>query len=837
MRALLASLVRNHGHALLIVPLVAIAITWPTFARIFDSYGFWFPTAQVDGLERIWDSWHIERVLAGQAQLFYTDAMFHPQGTSLALREFSFPHALLFIIAKQLMPSDRAYNLLFLAILCFNMLSAYVLVLRLLKDKWIALFGALVFGLSLPILGGSTTPDLITVGTIPISMYFIHRFLAENRRIFAALAGLCAGATAFINVYAFIFILMTVGIFGFYWSLSHWKQPAFWRGCLLFIIVTASISAFRFGPMLIHGPVFKEGLESFLNRNYGFEVLQCCALTGNPVTGDLFRKVFTKPLHSSNVTMGVRYNSAYLGYINLFLALYAMLHKPWRKRLTPWLATLVCFTVLRLGHFLVINGVQYPDILLPQHFLRLWFPTSFGFIHSGNYYQFGAILPLAILASHGLARLIRSVPTERRVYGILLFALVVVIELYSPLPASRSITPDKIAYGDWLSAQTDSAIKLINLPQNTKNADYYKFLQTMNNYPMAYGYIYRNQGSSREYIRNNMLLNTWDKERSPHCLPRNEPSYILALDQLLEDGFTHVVVHKWLEADESINPSFWNVPAAYADGFVNVYRLADLRLNCDSRRIELAPIKFFAESQTAVPGRQSSILSFHSTESIDAYQFAYLDSLFSDWQSLLHLYLDADELSMQNAGIQYPDLDAFARDNQLIYLLYNKRDADAAALRIHESLDRFNLCQRDEYADGSHIELYLSQEFSCELIRSAQPLQVDYDNGIRLHNALLNRSPDRLHFQILWSSLPDEPHSMSLQVFDAAGVKVLSQDSTLGHLSLARYDLDVSHLPRGDYAVKLVVYNYQTKRSVSGVVSRTGERFERELAVANLTRN
>ena len=79
-------------------------------------------------------------MLAGQAELFYTDSMFHPQGLSLAFVHYSLPHALMFIIFEKLMPADSAYNLLFMLILCFNALCTYLLALHLLDDKWIALF-------------------------------------------------------------------------------------------------------------------------------------------------------------------------------------------------------------------------------------------------------------------------------------------------------------------------------------------------------------------------------------------------------------------------------------------------------------------------------------------------------------------------------------------------------------------------------------------------------------------------------------------------------------------------------------------------------------------------
>ena len=115
-------------------------------------------------------------------------------------------------------------------------------------------------------------------------------------------------------------------------------------------------------------------------------------------------------------------------------------------------------------------------------------------------------------------------------------------------------------------------------------------------------------------------------------------------------------------------------------------------------------------------------------------------------------------------------------------------------------------------------------------------MQVDYDNGARLVNALLEITPDFLEVQLMWSNLPDEPHSVSLQIFDAAGAKVLGHDSTIGHTSLAQHRMDISSLPPGNYVVKLIVYHFDTRVSVPGTVIGTGTKFDRELEIATIDR-
>ena len=113
---------RRHLHCLIIVPLFVIVMTWPAFIRVFDSDEFWLHTKHADAYTSFWVTWHLEKVLAGEADLYYTDAMYHPQGTSLAYQHHEMPHSLLFSLLKRALPADDAYNLLFLLTICFNAL-------------------------------------------------------------------------------------------------------------------------------------------------------------------------------------------------------------------------------------------------------------------------------------------------------------------------------------------------------------------------------------------------------------------------------------------------------------------------------------------------------------------------------------------------------------------------------------------------------------------------------------------------------------------------------------------------------------------------------------------
>ena len=280
----------------------------------------------------------------GRPNYYYTDTIFHPEGLSLAFQHIALPHALLLIVFNKFMPVDDAYNALYILMLCFNALCGYVLVQHLLGDKWIALFGAAVIGLSPHFLQGTTVPDIILIGTFPLAIYCFHRALVEDRRLFAALAGICVGITAFIGMYTYVITFLTLGIYGFYLSLSRWRQ-----GCLL----APSTTVFggmrshqlyiRVFPMIADTIVLNEGLQRHhhgLPRSH--DILQYFIPTGNPITEDSLRALFQVPPTE-------RHNSAYLGYINLFFLACAILLRPRWRNLLPWLTCTGVFCRAKAG--------------------------------------------------------------------------------------------------------------------------------------------------------------------------------------------------------------------------------------------------------------------------------------------------------------------------------------------------------------------------------------------------------------------------------------------------------------------------------------------------------
>jgi len=820
----------RHAHVLLIVPLVVIVMTWPTFARIFDGDEFWLHSARiVDVGQKLWDAWHLERVLAGQSDYFYTDAMFHPHGASLAFHASSAPHALLLLVLQKLIPVDDAYNLLYLLMLCFNAFCAYVLIHHLLKDKWIALFGAVVLGVSVWFTDYVTAPDLLCIGTLPLTIYFLHRSLTENRWLFAALGGITAGVTVFIGIYIFLFALLTAAIYCLFLSFSRWRRPAFWLRLLLFVGVCAPISAIRFYPMFADAAVLNEGLtRNFLMPEQSFDVLHFLVNSHNPFTANFLHSVF-------DASPDEDFQKAYLGYLNLFFLACALVHKPARPATAPWLAVMILFIILRLGDYLTYNTQAHTLFTLPGRALREMFPLVFAQVSNPKYYQIGVITPLAVLSCLGLSVFLRSTQARRRVSIVLLFTVVLAVEYFNPRKG-YVIEHEKTAYIAWLQTENENTIKLVNLPRSGLKAVHYLYSQTLSGYPTAYGMANRGRQTTRKHIDDNLLLRTWHDHQPVACLPNYmSPSYLTSLDELLKDGFTHIVVHHWLGDDAALEPSFAIVPAVYDNGMVSVYRLADMRLNCQPPQIP-APLNRFLQSTWILPDFGSSVISYHPSQSINYDTFAYLDWLMSDWDNLIHLYLQDGEWMVQSASAALAD-DASAHFGEVIYFTY---DASQRLPRLPESVefrDDFHLCQRTTHTDSAVIELYLREPFSCLLIDSSNTLRVEYDDGPVIENLMYDFDQKYFDLQILWGDLPFEKHALSLQIFDDSGVKIHGQDAVIGEAALDHHRIEISSLPPGNYVVKLIVYNFNTRVSAPGTVTGTSTRFERELDLATMVHN
>lgn len=572
---------RNHLHFIIIVGVLTAAMTWPTIRHVFDTSVFWLPTVNGDVWMKFWDAWYFKSLIAGQADFYFTDLLFYPDGLSLVYHNFNVPHMVVFGGLQAIMPVSNAFSLTYLLIIFSTALSAYVYLCYLLKDKWVSLFGAVILGLSGHVVGRAAQPDVSWIATLPLALYFFHRGIDEKRWLFIGISGALTGLTAFIGMYTYVCLLLTLGLYILHFARSRWRTRHFWMRIALLFFVIGAISMVRIYPMIADSRGLEDALNKKDGREYENDLLQYFINYEHPIVSELIETgavQFEKP---------GRWNTSYLGYVPLLLIGLGIFKAVHRRKMLPWLFLILLFLTLRLGSVLKINTYDLPGIFLPKHYLDEIFPTIFEGFHTISHFQAGALLPLAILSCYGLMTVLKSVSAQRRTRIILICIALVAFEYYRLLPRERVVTDEETAFLDWLRLEEDQgSIRLINLPMGRDNSKHYLFHQTLSGYLQVEGLASRTLPKAYQYIKNNLLLNAWRANLSIQCASSNQTEYMMTsiawsdLNDLVNDGFSHVILHHSLKYAEYLSGGLFDVLPSYEDEFASIYRLKDLRDSC-----------------------------------------------------------------------------------------------------------------------------------------------------------------------------------------------------------------------------------------------------------------
>ena len=754
---------RNHLHFVVIVPLLIIVMTWPTFRYVFDTEVFWLPTNVQDVWTNFWNAWYSKLLLSGQANFYFTELMFYPEGVSLSFHNFVVPHMLLLNVLDVFLPVTNAYNLAYLISILVSTVSAYIYLLYLVRHRWIGLFGAIVFGCSIYVISRPSQPLVSMVFAMPLTLYYVHRAVLEKRWQLAAISGLWAGITAFTGYYTYICILIALGMYILYFALGRWRKIDYWLRVSVLLVIAGAFGFVRAWPMISDA----QGLEAALTKGAGVEynndLLQYFFNMDHPVMTPLVRDLF-------NIQLDLPWpNSAYLGYVPLLLIAIGLLRPTYRRKMLFWLALMTPFFLLRLGSILTIDGQQYSNLVLPKQLLEQLLLPVFGAFYSTEYFHSGTLLPLAVLSCYGLMTLLHRIRSRFRLPLISLLIIALAFEYY----ISREqfvLPPQQLAFSDWLAEGDDMVeIRLINVPMGRVNAKLYDFYQTLNGFPHAEGIAGRTPDSAYDYIRDNYLLGTWSADKSVSCDASNQVEYLVALDALERDGFTHVIMHHQLWNSANVAESFPFADAAYEDEFSAVYRLADLRASCPDHlpgRESASHLRDFLATPAIAHRNNEAILSFHET-ALDEKLVRYFREEAEDWKDLIIASPEeSNSVRIQSSNPDVTALDAIAEANSIIWLVYNSQVADLQFFQgFYDSFEgQYKSCRRIQADDDAVYEYAVRSEFPCELVDSDSTLAVRYDSGIEMAERLTEVGSENVRIYLWWSNPREGGYAYSIQV-------------------------------------------------------------------------
>ena len=827
---------RDHLHFLIVVPLLIIVTTWPLAPNVLGLGEIDRPPGGGDVLIQFWQAWYGERLLTGKADYFYTDLLFYPNGLSLAFANFGIPQMLVFASLQSFLPAVNAYLLTYMITVFLNALASYILLLRIFGDKWIALAGAVIFCFNPYFFPHIHHLNLTTVYTIPLAIYALHRGITAGRWRWLIAAGAFAGFTAFIAMYILVCLFITMGVYTLCLALTRWRDKRFWIQVALVLIVAASIGLLRLYPMVADANLLNEALQKGGDRLRTTDLMVFLVNPRHPLTPTIFHSLLDRapPVLPPN---------GYLGLAPLLLILVGLFRRPNRRLMLPWLLLAAIFAVLRLGHVLTIDGVIYQDTLLPKYYLDNLVPWLTKAFWDTSFFQIGIILPLAMLSCYALQTVLEPAPRRLRAIAILIVIALAAFEYYQPPISLFPRYQASYRWIDWLALEPDQdAIHLINLPMGRNRSKRYLYHQTLHGYPQVEGLASRTPTAAYNYIEANLLLKAWRAGQPINCLPNLMDGFAAAHAQLLADGFTHIILHRSSSADARLAESFVDIPAAYADEHVQIYRLKDLRHTCDataSLSETLAHHRELIERSGAVlPDGITGMLTLYSVDTRSAEtadgHIAVLDSddgsLRLNLEELVSASLSDFDLRLHHG---YTHLTA----KGALLLAYDLRALDTAEVDPYRAWlsTRLKPCGRIAETETAVLEYFLRPGFPCELMLSQAPLSVHFDNGIQLGNLLASLNEETLNLYLLWEQLPPSAHAFSVQFFDDNGNKAYNQDFVFHRDALGKYEIDLSNLTPGTYSARLIVYNYDAGISLPGLALSSQTRFDRELEFITLT--
>ena len=831
------SWIRRHCPFLAIVPLLIIVMTWPTIVYVFDADAFAVPTRNTDVWQKLWDVWHGQQFLAGHTRFYHSDAMFYPSGVSLAYENFSLPHMLSVTLLGRVLPSSSAYNLTYLLIVFAVTLSAYVYLHYLFRDRWLATMGAVVFGLSQHVTAHAAHPDINLIVGFPLAAYCFQRAIAEGRAKYLLACGIIVGLTAFLSLYIFVCLLMTLALIILYYAGVRWHDSRYWRWMLFLGLVILLFSAGRILPMLAGAEELASALGKNTAQETGTDLLSYFVNYWHPLTTPLLKSLFGagSPFYEPH--------TSYLGYLPLALIIIGFLRSDSRRLMLPWLLLALPFLLLRLGSVLQIDGERFTHIVLPKSLLADLLPALFSPFHAPDHFQMGVLLPWAVMSCYGLKSLLASRREKQRALITVAVIAVIAFEYYE-LTAMRILPAEQVAFIDWLRTDSaDQAPRLINLPMGRQPSKLYGFYQSLTGFPQVEGLTGRSPPTAYAYIDGNFLLNAWRGSAGVHCFPPHQSIYIDGLNQLRDDGFSHVIWHHWLGEDAAIASSFVDARSAYSDDYVSIYTLESLRQACDlPTSVSAAALEHLRRIETSpaiVPQNGSAILSMLPDEGQAQLGGQASAALFGLHSYAILTLADGEVATLPGAGQDSPDANRLLAANSVILLVYNPQTSAADVIQSYRAwlADHFKSCRRLTESEDAVVEYFLDAAFPCELAFPAAPLAIHYENGIQLGNLLLAISERAVDLHLLWTRPPVDAHAFSIQFINADGARAGGDDFVIGREPLAHHRIDTSSLTAGDYQVKMILYDYDSGVSVSGMATASQARFDRALQIANLTAN
>lgn len=260
-------------------------------------------------------------------------------------------------------------------------------------------------------------------------------------------------------------------------------------------------------------------------------------------------------------------------------------------------------------------------------------------------------------------------------------------------------------------------------------------------------------------------------------------------------------------------------------------------LNLDQQKVPHYQDVFYEPA--VVTNGTDYIVSFHPDSPIPSRYLGYYGEVPGRVQGLIHIWINDEGVGeIKGLDRRYSSLDSMDAWRFPVWLVYNPEQTDLRKIPAYSDVfaRHYQFCGRYIEKPLSVIERYAPVDVPCALLTAADPLAIKYDSDTALSNVVFKQDDDTLNVYSWWTRTDFGVYKYTLQVFDQGGTKMLPQtDDIIGNAGFYLRRLDISSLPAGEFALKLIVYERKTLISQPGLVLGAQIRFQRDIEIGRFT--
>ena len=572
----------RHICAIAVALFIAGCLTWPVVI---------FPGSQLighpgnDTWNHVWGYWWVAGYLEQGVWPQKADLLSWPSGGSLYFIDtmqaiFSWP------IQKILGPVV-AYNYVIISQLALCGYGAWLLAFKQTEDAYASYAALFIFEMAPHILGQAYNgiSETVCAGWFPLSLWALFCLMKrpnwKNALLLIFMGSMCILSSWYYGLFTAIAALIVL-----VWHALCQARIQRWRAILTWISVSAGVSL-----MIVAGPFlsFRSSLnaeDALVTRDPEF--VERSLLNHNITDIVAFFNPSTVPSPNLFLLYGEELIIViYIGWIAIFLAGYSIYALRNSLDISPWIWVAVVFFFFSLGPYLNVGGsyLEFDGKRIPLPFLALYKAIPiFDRISHPFRFTVGVELAIAVLAAHGLRRLLRSYSPNLKILCISSLAMGIWIEysIASPahLPIPTSDATISQAYTDMREDPIEGAV--LDLPLTLPNLEraIYVWNQSAHNRPIPWGL----NDPMPKPLLNNMMTQTLiqiegNRARTlPHILP--ELDLVIASRTFIRQGYRYIVVHKDFypqykaEQVEQLLTALYGIPKIYRQDNLLVFPLS-----------------------------------------------------------------------------------------------------------------------------------------------------------------------------------------------------------------------------------------------------------------------